>query len=117
MISTYSLPNPLTLLIFCNGVLAGIKILQKVFSLEQESLDNLDDVRVITWAQEPLEAGTAEVYQASSHSIPPPPESIPTVSEWGMLLMVLLIASAGTVIFRSRRQIALCNQPVEHRPS
>ncbi len=31
---------------------------------------------------------------------------IPTVSEWGLILLAILITTAGTIVFRSRRPVA-----------
>ena len=34
------------------------------------------------------------------------PEPVPTISTWGCLIMALLVVTAGTLLFRSRRAVA-----------
>lgn len=56
--------------------------IERTFTLDADSWNHLDDVKIIAWAQEPLAGGPAEVYQAaiSGSSEPPPPVETGTLS-------------------------------------
>ncbi|MDX1388559.1 MAG: hypothetical protein R3344_05190, partial [Acidobacteriota bacterium] len=50
-------------------------------------------------------AATAPVLTVNFTEDGPPPEGVPTVSEWGLILMLLLLATAGTILFGQRRAV------------
>ena len=69
---------------------------QRAFTLDADSLAQWDDIRFVAWAEDPLPSPPAEVFQAEFFAPPPPPEPIPTLSHWGLVVMTLLMACAGT---------------------
>lgn len=72
------------------------------FTLDADSMANLQDVRIVAWAQVEAESGPAEVYQAAY--FPDTHTPIPTVTEWGIVAMVLLVLTAGTLVFVRRQR-------------
>ena len=76
------------------------------FGFDPESWEQLEDIKIIAWAQQPVDTAPAEVYQAASAHLPPP--GIPTVSDWGMVAMTLLLIVVGSLVFaRSGRRLLI----------